>query len=153
MSNPNDVAAARRIPSLVGVDHVAWNVPDMRQAVEFFTTALGCTVLHSEPPHPFSVDPGTTVETALLRFDDSLRFELLTFSGPGIATAPSGMTAGAGYHLALAVTDLDAALACLRAIPGVNAREASLLDGKRRRAFFSTPWGMPMQLIEPGERG
>ena len=141
------------IPSLMGVDHVAWNVPDMQQALAFFTTALGCRVLHREAPHPFSVEPGTSVETALLQFDDHLRFELLTFRAPGLATESPDMLAGAGYHLALTVSDLDAALACLRAIPGVDAREASLLDGTRRRAFFTTPWGMPMQLIEPGERG
>jgi catechol 2,3-dioxygenase-like lactoylglutathione lyase family enzyme len=140
------------LPSLAGVDHVAWNVPDMRQAVEFFTGALGCEVLHSEAPHPFSMQPGATVETALLRFNERLRFELLTFRVPGQTFEATSMTAGAGYHLALAVTDLDAALAYLSAIPGVEAREAPPLDGTRRRAFFTTPWGMPMQLIEPGER-
>jgi catechol 2,3-dioxygenase-like lactoylglutathione lyase family enzyme len=132
---------------------VAWNVPDMQQAVDFFVGALGCVVLHREPPHPFSLEPDHTVETALLRFDDRLRFELLTFRGPTVAPGQAGMLDASGYHLALAVTDMDAALAALRAIPGVSAREASLLDGRRRRAFCLTPWGLPLQLIEPGERG
>jgi hypothetical protein len=52
-----------------------------------------------------------------------------------------------GYHLALTVTDVAAAVAYLRALPGVAVREAPPLPNGRQRAFFTTAWGMHMQII------
>jgi catechol 2,3-dioxygenase-like lactoylglutathione lyase family enzyme len=59
---------------MTGVDHVGYNVPDMTQAIGFFTEVLGCQVIGRQPPHPYSHEAGSTVETAVLRFSQSRDF-------------------------------------------------------------------------------
>jgi len=143
---PNSFAA---LPTLTGVDHIAYNVPDMQQAIAFFTEVLGCEVIGQQLPHQFSLDAGTSIQTAVLRFDDHIDVELLEHCYPGQNTALPDFRDTAGYHLALTVTDVPAAVAYLRTIPGVTVRETTPLPNGRQRAFFTTPWGMHMQIITP----
>jgi catechol 2,3-dioxygenase-like lactoylglutathione lyase family enzyme len=137
------------IPTVTGVDHVGFNVPDIEQALGFFIDVLGCELLDRQAPHPFSLAPSATIAVAMLRFDARTVFELLEVHAPGQLTAIPTMTDTGGYHLALTVTDLDAAIAYLRAQPGVAIREPVALPSGRRRAFCTTPWGMSLQLIQP----
>jgi catechol 2,3-dioxygenase-like lactoylglutathione lyase family enzyme len=140
---------SRGIPSMTGVDHVAYNVPDMEQALAFFSEVLGCELLDRQLPHAFSLDAGTSIQTAVLRYDEHIDIELLEHRYPGQDTSMPDFRDAGGYHLALTVTDVPAAVAYLRAMPGVAVREAPPLPNGRQRAFFTTPWGMHMQIIEP----
>ena len=135
------------LPGMTGVDHVGYNVPDMTQAIGFFTEVLGCQVIGRQPPHPYSQEAGSTVETAVLRFNERIDFELLSFRYPGQDTSMPDFRGAGGYHLALTVTDVAAAVAYLRTRPGVTVREAPPLPNGRQRAFLTTPWGMHMQII------
>lgn len=125
------------IPTASAVDHAGYNVPDLDAAIAFFTAVLGFTF----------VERGG--RTAMLALGDTL-VELLQFQPADAAWDQPGLEDPGGYHLALTVADLDAAVAYLRAQPGARLlREPDALGNGRRRAFFSTPWGATIQLITP----
>ncbi len=121
----------------------------MAQAVAFFVDVLGCTVLETTGITQSAAAWGGTVEATMLRYDAHTLLELLHFEVPGQNTARLTMTDRNGFHLALTVGDLDAAIAYLAAQPGVVIGTPDMLAGGRRRVFWQTPWGMPMQLITP----
>src|SRR6476620_5585579 len=56
-------AAADGIPGMRGHDHTGITVPDMTQAVDFFTNVVGCKKAMSFGP--FSDDKGTFMQDAL----------------------------------------------------------------------------------------
>ena len=143
---------SRGIPTATAVDHVGFNVPDLDAAVAFFTGVFGFELLERSAPRSAASGPGpagrATVRLAMLRYGDAL-VELLEFRLPGRPWTIPAMRDPGGYHLAFTVTDLDAAIAHLRAQPGITVAEPDQLPGGRRRVFFTTPWGLPMQLITP----
>lgn len=147
MTQPDGVRS--RIPTTTGIDHVAYNVPDLAQALDFFTRILGCELLAHEPPHEMSGRPGVRLATAVVRFDERMNFELLAFETDGERGPIPAMTAPWGYHLALTVTDIPAAVTWLQERLDPRIQEAPPLANGRRRAFFTTPWGMTIQIIEP----
>ena len=140
-------AQAGRIPGVTAIDHIAYNVPHLDEAIAFFVAALGCRVLSISTPRPFQQHADSSVVAALLRYGESLTIELLEFHLPGQHTHQPALTDAGGYHLALAVRDLAAAVAHLRALPGVEVGLVDAAPDGRRRVFFRTPWGMPMQLL------
>jgi catechol 2,3-dioxygenase-like lactoylglutathione lyase family enzyme len=148
MTGPSAPPPAGQIPTASAVDHVGYNVPDLDEAIAFFTEFLGFTLL--ERSGGFA--PGESAfgaRVAMLDFGGA-RVELLQFH-PTAPDAPQpGLQDHGGYHLALTVTDLDAAVAHLRTHPAVRLlREPDALRNGRRRAFFVTPWGATIQLITP----
>ena len=143
---------SRGIPTATAVDHIGFNVPDLDADVAFFTDVFGFELLERSVPWPAASGSSpagqATVRLAMLRYGDAL-VELLEFRQPGRSWAIPAMRDPGSYHLAFTVTDLDAAIAHLRAQPGVTIAEPDQLPGGRRRAFFTTPWGLPVQLITP----
>ncbi len=121
----------------------------MDQAIAFFVDVLGCELLVREYPHEMAGRPGVGVATAVLRYDDRVNFELLEFHVPDQNPVIPRMTDTGGFHLALSCTDIPAAVAWLRDVHGIDLEEAAPLTNGRRRAFFTTPWGMNVQIIEP----
>lgn len=144
----NEDGGPRGIPSVVGIDHVAYNVPQMADAVRFFTDLLGCWIVAGPRQSRFPATGGL-VTTALLRHADGTTFELLQWHDNDGVPAAHALTGPSGYHLALTVTDLDAALAYLRAIPDIAVAPPDQSPDGQRRTFFTTPWGMVIQLITP----
>jgi catechol 2,3-dioxygenase-like lactoylglutathione lyase family enzyme len=142
-------ATRRGIPAVTQIDHVAYNVPDMEQALAFFIDVLGCELLAREHPHEMAGRPGVRLSTAVLAYDDRVHFELLAFESGAAPSPLPAMTDPHGYHLALSCTDVPAAIAWLREKQGIDINEAPPLNNGRRRAFFTTPWGMSIQIIEP----
>ena len=140
------------IPTASTIDHIAFTVPDLAEAVAFFTAVLGCVVLRQAGPNPTDsyVHPHGQLRLALLRYDEHLKIELLAYELPGQdtqTTVPPKQSDIGGGHLAFAVTDLDAAVAYLRAQPTVRILEVGWRPDGRGYAFFATPWGMELQLI------
>ncbi len=133
----------------VAVDHVAFNVPDLDEAVAFFTDALGCELL----ARGGLVDrfPGVVLSYALLRYDAADAFELLEWRGANVNPAMPGFTDAGGGHLALVVPDLAAAEAALASQPGLGAVFAEDLPDGRRFVRFETSWGMTIQLLTAGQ--
>jgi catechol 2,3-dioxygenase-like lactoylglutathione lyase family enzyme len=141
------------IPSATGLNHIGYNVPDLDAALAFFVDVLGFEVQSRHGPMAYSddcmrrwfdVDPRASVRFAFLCFIDGTRVELAEWRCPDQIATPASSSDVSGRHLALSVTDLEAAIAYVQAQPNVTVHEQS----NQRFVFFSTPWGMNIQLVQ-----
>ncbi|MEY9485204.1 catechol 2,3-dioxygenase-like lactoylglutathione lyase family enzyme [Streptomyces calvus] len=155
------VSPARGIPTATNVDHIAYTVPDLDEAVRFFVDVLGAELLYREETvrsddewmaEALNVHPRATADIAMLRLGPVTNIELFQYSAPDqIRRMPRNSDYG-GHHIAFYVRDIDAAADYLRRQPGVR-----LLGEPRtvphgpiagdRWLYFLTPWGMQMELI------
>jgi catechol 2,3-dioxygenase-like lactoylglutathione lyase family enzyme len=137
-----------RIPTASAVDHLGYNVPDLDRAIAFFTDFLGFTLLERSGGFAQG-QPTPAARVAMLEFGGT-RVELLQFHPTATDAPQPGLQDHGGYHLALTIDDLDAAVAYLRTNPEVRlVREPDQLQNGHRRVFFLTPWGATIQLITP----
>lgn len=127
------------------VDHIAFNVPDLDAALAFFTVALGCEMVGRQGPAAWG--NGLTVTSALVRYDRHAQFELLEWHGASVQPAMAGLHDPGGGHLAFAVADLDGAIIAAEALLRVPIAAPRQLPDGRRATWFSTPWGMTIQLL------
>ncbi len=112
-----------------GLHHVSLNVRDVPAALDFYTRVLGLTERPDRPAFSFGgawLDAGAQ-QIHLIEAD----------------TPPP-----LGQHFALAVTDLDAVVAELRA-QGVEITDPVGV-GTGRQAFLADPAGNRVELQEPG---
>jgi catechol 2,3-dioxygenase-like lactoylglutathione lyase family enzyme len=135
------------IISTLGVDHVAFNVPDLVEALEFFTSMLGCEVVDAGGPVGYG--NGLSVSYALVRSDPALTFELLEWRGPDVDPTVPRFTDTGGGHLAFAVADVKAAYAMVAARLDLEITPPADLPDGRRFMRFTTAWGLTIQLLEP----
>jgi catechol 2,3-dioxygenase-like lactoylglutathione lyase family enzyme len=153
-----------RIPSFDTLDHIGITVPDLEQAVAFFSTVLGAEEWYREGPSTddgdalwgeLRVNPRASVRLAMLKLGSSTTIELLQYDVPtGEATtiAPRNSDHSAA-HVGLRVRDIDAAAAYLRTAPGVEVLDGPVrVDGGTsdglRWIYFITPWGLMMELVQ-----
>jgi catechol 2,3-dioxygenase-like lactoylglutathione lyase family enzyme len=151
------------IPGATNVDHIAYTVPDLEQAVAFFTDVLGAELIYREGP---VADPGgdwmttrlgvpaqASAHIAMLRFGPVTNLELVQYRAPGQRTRVPDNSDWGGHHLAIHVTDLEAAVDYLRACPdvtflaGPNTIEHGPIAGNRW-IYFRSPWGMQFELVQ-----
>jgi len=112
----------------LAVHHVSVNVPDVPSAVAFYTGVLGGTLRDDRPEFGFGgawIDLGAS------------QVHLLEAAAPPVL----------GQHFALAVADLDAAVAELRG-RGIAVGDPSPV-GSGRQTFLSDPAGNTVELYEP----
>jgi glyoxylase I family protein len=112
----------------LGVHHVSINVHDTAAAVEFYTTVLGLSVRADRPDFSFA---GAWLDLA------GQQVHLLEIEVP-----PDH-----GQHFAIAVADLDEAVAEVRA-HGVAVSDPSPV-GASRQAFLYDPSGNRIELHQP----
>lgn len=112
-----------------GLHHVSLNVRDIPAALDFYTRVLGLTERADRPDFSFG---GAWLDAG------SQQIHLIE------ADVPPPM----GQHFALAVTDLDAAVADLRGL-GVPVTEPVKV-GTGRQSFLEDPAGNRVELQEPG---
>ena len=146
----------RGIPTAIDIDHYGYVVPDLDQAIAFFVEVLGFELLSLDDPIAFPDDslarwyhvhPRASARFAFLRYGHAI-IELTEWHTPDQnRLAPSNSDLG-GRHLAIAVTDIDAAMAYLKAQPGVTVFERSVWNF----VYFTTPWGMTIQIVQPHTR-
>jgi catechol 2,3-dioxygenase-like lactoylglutathione lyase family enzyme len=154
-----------RIPSFDTIDHYGVTVPDLEQAIAFFTDGLGAEIWYREGPSSdpdgdsltaeLGVHPRAVVSLAMLKLGSSTTIELLEYSVPdGSATTSTPPNSDhSAAHLGLRVTDVEAAAEYLSGIEGVRLLhgpvtvEGGLSDGLRWR-YFTTPWGLMMELVQ-----
>jgi glyoxylase I family protein len=113
-----------------GLHHVSLNVRDVPAALDFYTRVLGLTERPDRPDFSFGgawLDAGGQ-QVHLIEADD---------------VPPS-----VGQHFALAVTDLDGAVAELRAQGVVVSDPIGV--GTGRQSFLDDPAGNRVELQEPG---
>ena len=141
------------IPTAINIDHYGYVVPDIDQAVAFFIDVLGFELLSFDDPIAFPDDsfarwyhvhPRASARFAFLRYGSAV-IEFTQWHTPDQNTlVPSNSDLG-GRHFAIAVTDIDAAMAYLKAQPGVTVFERSVWNF----LYFTTPWGMTLQVVQP----
>lgn len=150
------------IPGARSIDHVGQVVPDLEQAITFFSTVLGAAVLWRSapftadgrgPPLPsgLNADPRAVVRLAMMRLGPNVNVELLEYRVPGTARSMPLSSELAVGHIGFDVDDIDAAATYLR------SRNVQMLEGPRRNPegpnagqdswFFVSPWGMVLELI------
>ncbi|MEU6537121.1 VOC family protein [Streptomyces sp. NPDC047000] len=152
------------IPGVTGVDHFGVTVPDLEEARAFFVDVLGCEYLYSLGPfqhddHWMSEHLGVDDDTVMRRlhfFSLAGRavFEVFAYEAAGRRTVPPRNSDVGGHHVALYVTDLDAAVAHLRALGVTVMGDPTASRGPsegQRWVYFRSPWGMQFELVSyPG---
>jgi catechol 2,3-dioxygenase-like lactoylglutathione lyase family enzyme len=153
-----------RIPSFDTIDHFGVTVPDLEEAVEFFTEVLGAEDWYREGPseeagdtmwRELRVHPRASVRLAMLKLGSTTTLELLEYTLPPgeETTAPPRNSDHSAAHIGLRVRDVDAAAAYLRDVPGVEVLEGPVTvegggsDGLKW-VYFTTPWGSMMELVQ-----
>jgi catechol 2,3-dioxygenase-like lactoylglutathione lyase family enzyme len=150
------------IPGARAVHHVAYTVPDLDQAVEFFVDVIGAELAYRLGPvedpggdwmtRKLGVHAEAATHIAMLRLGPALNLELFEYTAPDQQrTLPRNSDWG-GHHLAIHVEDVDKAVEYLREQPGVTVLDEpeTIVDGPiagDRWVYFTTPWGMQLELI------
>ncbi|MFI9307382.1 VOC family protein [Streptomyces triculaminicus] len=161
-------ATARRrpphVPGVRAVHHIAFTVPDLDEAVAFFTDVLGAETAYRTGPisdpdpdgdwmrRQLGVDPRATAHIAMLRLGPTLNLELFQYSGPGRRRQMPRNSDWGGHHLALWTDDFDAGVRHLTATPGVRMLGEPQQVGEgpirgTRWVYFTTPWGQHLELV------
>jgi glyoxylase I family protein len=112
-----------------GLHHVSLNVRDVPAALDFYSRVLGLTQRADRP-------------------DFSFGGAWLDAGGQQIHLIEADVPPSLGQHFALEVTDLDAAVAELRA-RGVPVTDPVMV-GTGRQSFLADPAGNRVELQEPG---
>ncbi|RWB15449.1 MAG: glyoxalase [Mesorhizobium sp.] len=155
-------ASADSIPGMRGHDHTGITVPDMKQAVDFFTNVVGCKKAMSFGP--FADDKGTFMQDLLgvdpkavieeitqIRCGYGSNIELFKYTAPDQKDATPKNSDIGGYHIAFYVDDVATAKAYLEA-KGVKTRLGPLPVKEGPAAgqtilYFQAPWGLQLEAI------
>jgi len=144
-------------------DHVAFTVPDLDEAVRFFTELFGAEELYRSRrgpdaafmPEHFEVPADAVLELAMLRLPPNLNLELFTWRSADRRLVHPRMSDAGGHHLAFTVDDVDACTEVLRAVPGVRIlghRKEVGADSPHvagnRWVYIVTPWGLHLELVD-----
>lgn len=151
------------IPTARNVDHVAYTVPDLEQAIAFFTTVVGARLLYRQGPvadpagdfmlRQLGVHPRASCHVALLRLGPVTNLELFEYRAPGQRVEPPRASDVGGNHIAIRVGDVDAALVHLSGRPGVriHGRPRPVDGGAIGRCVqLTTPCALRLELVEYG---
>lgn len=148
------------------LDHVGLNVPDLEEAVDFFTTWLDGEVEFrmdrfidpsGRAPARLGAQAGTSFALAMVRIGAG-RLELLQWWGPEGHSAPTSSDrpdAVGAAHVGIRVDSVPEALERLRTAPGVVVLgEPVTFDSGPTpglaNAFVATGWGALLELVSWG---
>ncbi|MEM8811793.1 MAG: VOC family protein [Pseudomonadota bacterium] len=156
------LASADGLPGMTGMDHVGFTVPDLEQAVDFFTGTLGCQAFY--PLGPFSggdstwmkdhlnVDPKATIPAMrLVRCGNGTNLEIFQYTAPEQNNVQPRNSDIGGHHLAFYTTDMPAAVSYLgdKGIQVLGA-PTTMTEGPSAGetwVYFLAPWGMQLELV------
>ena len=150
------VASADSIPGLRGHDHTGITVPDIKQAVEFFTEVVGCKQVmafgpFADPKGTFmkdllGVDPKAVIhQITMVRCGTGSNIELFQYSAPDQKDVQTKNSDVGAFHIAFYVDDIKAAKAYLE----IEGRPHALGAVCRHPG----PRGRPEHLLFPGALG
>ncbi|CCV03348.1 Glyoxalase/bleomycin resistance protein/dioxygenase [Mesorhizobium metallidurans STM 2683] len=155
-------ASADAIPGMRGHDHTGITVPDMKQAVDFFTEVVGCKKAMAFGPFAddkgtfmqdlLGVDPKAVIEEiTLVRCGYGSNIELFKYTAPDQKDATPKNSDIGGFHIAFYVDDVAAAKTYLDA-KGVKTRMGPLPVKEGPAAgqtilYFQAPWGLQLEAI------
>jgi len=148
------------LPGLRAMDHVGLSVPDLDEAITFFTEVLGAEVAYRHGPYPaggertvrqFARHPESAVEGIAMLVLGPMNIELLQYSSPDQRTEWPRTSDFGGHHVAFYVDDIEAAVDALRARGVEVLGDPMSLNGPEagegaRYIFFRAPWGLFLEL-------
>ncbi|UOE22112.1 VOC family protein [Thermobifida halotolerans] len=149
------------VPGARGVLQAGYTVADLAEAVAFHVNVLGGEVLYRESlrfdadyaSRQFAIDQAVEVETAVVRLGPVTNVELAQYTVSDQRTERPRNSDVGGHHLAFFVDDVDAAVAWLRTVPGVEVLgEPQLIqDGGPIHGdywvYFKAPSGFQMEVL------
>lgn len=157
-----DRRIGKGLPTLRGVEHIGFTVPDIEQATRFFVDVIGCEYVYSlgpfaDPDGDWMTEHLGVPARAVVRKIRFLRcgfgpnFELFEYEVEDQnRVAPRNCDVG-GHHLAFYVDDFAAALAYLEshglAILGAPTVRTSGPSAGQTWVYFLSPWGMQLELV------
>jgi catechol 2,3-dioxygenase-like lactoylglutathione lyase family enzyme len=157
-----NVALADSIPGMRGHDHTGITVPDMQQALDFFTNVVGCEKAMSFGPFAddkgtfmqdvLGVDPKAVIEEiTMVRCGSGSNVELFKYTAPDQKDATPKNSDIGGFHIALYVDDVAAAKTYLDG-KGVKTRMGPIPVNEGPAAgqtilYFQAPWGLQLEAI------
>ena len=151
------------IPGLRAVDHVAVTVPDLEQAIDFFTEVVGGEHVYTTGEFAddagdwmytnINVHPRSRLRIGMVRLGAHTNLELMEYRAPDQEKDhPRNSDIGAS-HLCFYVDDVDAAVEYFQGIEGVRVLGAPTDVGEgqpnhgARFVYVITPWGYQLELI------
>jgi catechol 2,3-dioxygenase-like lactoylglutathione lyase family enzyme len=155
------LASADSIPGMRGHDHTGITVPDMKQAVDFFTEVVGCKKAMAFGPFAddkgtfmqdlLGVDPKAVIqEITLVRCGYGSNIELFKYTAPDQQELKPKNSDIGGFHIAFYVDDVAAAKTYLES-KGVATRvQLPVTEGPaagQTIVYFQAPWGLQMEAI------
>ncbi len=152
------------IPGVRGTDHIGFTVPDLDEAHSFLVDILGCEEIYrlgekradDDWMHThLGVHPRSAVsEIRFYRLGHGANFEVFLYeSADSQRPQPRNSDIG-GFHIALYVDDMDAAVRYLRDkdVEVMGTPTASKQSARGQRwIYFRSPWGLQFELVSfPG---
>lgn len=155
-------AAADTLPGMRGVNHIGLTVPDIDQAITFFSDVMGCE--KAVTFGPFKDDKGTFMQDVLdvnpravidqitmLRCGFGSNIELFKYEAPDQQTVAVKNSDVGGHHIAFYVDDIDKAAAYLKE-KGIKTNMGPIPVKEGPAAgqsilYFSAPWGLQLEAI------
>jgi catechol 2,3-dioxygenase-like lactoylglutathione lyase family enzyme len=153
-------ANADGIPGLRGPDHFGLTVPDLQQAITFFTEVIGCKAYTTIGPFKadddwMEVHLGVPARTeipklTMIRCGYGTNIELFDYRPPQQNTAYPGNADIGGHHIGFLVDDIDAAVAYLKSkgvkVQGEPTKMTQGPTAGETWVYFMAPWGTQLEL-------
>lgn len=155
-----NVHAVSAQTTTVGMDHVGFNVPDLDQAVKFFTDVMGFHKIYEEGKLPldangksaFKIRPnGEITHIAMMATGYGSNIELFEFQSPN-RNMERPMTDDIGwYHIAFYTKNMTKSVAYLKSksveFIGAPIEHKDGPNGGLTGVYFKTPWGLMIELV------
>jgi catechol 2,3-dioxygenase-like lactoylglutathione lyase family enzyme len=152
--------ASAQTPNLVGMDHVGFNVPDLDQAVQFFSGVLGFHKVYEEGKlsldsagkKAFNIRQTAEItRIAMLETGNGSNIELFEYTSPE-RNLERPMNDDIGwYHIAVYTDNMDKSIAYLKAkgvhIIGAPIEHKTGPNAGLTGVYFQTPWGLQIELV------
>ncbi len=154
--------SADEMPGLMGLDHVGFTVPNLEQAVDFFTGTLGCKAFYALGPFSggdstwmadhLNVDAKATIPAIrLVRCGNGSNLEIFEYEASDQRTVEPRNSDIGGHHLAFYTSDMAASVAYLEA-KGIKVLgpPTTMTEGPSKGetwVYFLAPWGMQLELV------
>jgi catechol 2,3-dioxygenase-like lactoylglutathione lyase family enzyme len=149
------------IPTARNVDHLGITVPNLSVAIDFCTAYLGAELLYVTHDRAVDEDYSSaqlgalcsgTLRRSMLRLGPTTNLELMEFAGTDRAGPPPLNSDVGGHHIAIAVSDVDAAASYLATAPGVQLLGVSQKVSEGEVAgdhwqYLRLPWGTYLEVL------
>jgi catechol 2,3-dioxygenase-like lactoylglutathione lyase family enzyme len=154
-------ARSESLPGMRGTDHISLTVPNLKEAVDFFTGVLGCEAFFKLGPFKatddwmqvhLNVDPRAEIPTMqLVRCGSGTNYELMEWAAPDKKTTfPRNSDLG-GHHVAFYVDDIGKAVAYLKSKNIKFQGEPTVMkegpSAGETWVYFLAPWGTQLELV------